>query len=236
MVPLYVYPGSAWDSVISAAESGVPIVAIINPNSGPDASGPDSSYTTYMQKLTNAGVEMVGYVHTSYGDRAIADVNADIDTYASKYPGLKGIFIDEASASANEVSYYTQVYAHITSKSGYSNTILNPGTQPDEGYVAISTNIVVFEDVGSNWSGSSSSFPTWVKCAPSASAKANYKYKFSSIAYATATNSVASIIASMQTSGMGLVYVTDGAAGCCTYDSLASYFTSSLSSTVSSLN
>jgi hypothetical protein len=51
------------------------IIAIINPNSGPDSAGPDSSYTTYMKKLTAAGVDMVGYVHTSYGARAVSDVN-----------------------------------------------------------------------------------------------------------------------------------------------------------------
>jgi hypothetical protein len=138
LVPLYVYPGSDWDTVANAAKDGVKMIAIINPNSGPDPSGPDSSYTTYMNKLTAAGVDMVGYVHTSYGDRASSDVYADIDTYASKYPGLKGIFIDEAAASASEVSYYTGVYNHITSKSGYVNTILNPGTQPDQGYLAVS--------------------------------------------------------------------------------------------------
>jgi len=235
LVPLYVDPGSAWDELITAANSGVPIIAIINPNSGPDSSGPDSSYVTYMQKLTTAGIEMLGYVHTSYGDRSISDVTTDINTYATKYTGLKGIFIDEASASASEISYYTQVYNAVTSHSGYANVILNPGTQPDQGYLAISTNIMIFEDTGAHWSSSSSSFASWVKCAPSASAKAGYKYKFSSIAYATASSSVSSIISSMANAGVGMVYLTDGASGCCTYNTLASYF-STEASTVSSLN
>ena len=72
LVPLYVYPGAAWDTVAAGA-SKVGTIAIVNPNSGPAAS-PDSSYNSYMSKLKNAGVEMIGYVYTSYGARSIADV------------------------------------------------------------------------------------------------------------------------------------------------------------------
>jgi len=227
LVPLYVYPGSDWDTVATAAKSGVKIIAIINPNSGPDASGPDSSYVSYMAKLTAAGVDMVGYVHTSYGARSTSDVNADIDAYASKYPGLKGIFLDEGSPSASDIPYYTTVYNHIISKAGYANTIINPGTQPDAGYMAISTNIVIFEDEGSSLSDN---FSTWVTCAPTAAEKSGYKYRFSGIAHSTASNGMSSILNTMANSGMGLVYVTDGAAGCCTYNELTSYFASEASS------
>jgi hypothetical protein len=229
---LYVYPGAAWDNVVAAANSGVKIIAIINPNSGPSASGPDSAYKTYMQKLLNAGVEMVGYVHTLYGDRSITDVNNEITTYASKYTGVTGIFLDEASASSSDITYYTQVYNHIMSK-GFKHSILNPGTQPDQGYVPISTNIVIFEDAGSKLT--SGRFASWVKCAPNAAQKAGYKYKFSGIAHTTSSGSMQSVINNMQNSGMGLVYVTDGAGGCCTYNTLASYFTSQ-ASYVDSLN
>jgi len=232
LVPLYVYPGSAWDQVVTAAATGVKIIAIINPNSGPDANGPDSSYKTYMQKLTTAGVDMVGYIHTSYGARSISDVQKDISTYASKYPGLKGIFVDEASADASEVAYYTQVYNAIKANSGYANTILNPGTQPDQGYLDISTNIVIFESPASSLK---SSFASWVKCAPNASEKAGWKYKFSGIAYGASQGTMTSTINTMMTAGMGLVYVTDGAAGCCTYNTLTSYM-SAMATTVKALN
>jgi hypothetical protein len=227
LVPLYVYPGADWDTVVSAARTGVKIIAIINPNSGPDPSGPDSTYVSYMTKLTNAGVDMVGYVHTTYGDRAASDVYADIDTYASKYTGLKGIFIDEASAASSELPYYQGVYNHITSKSGYVNAILNPGTQPDQGYLAVSTNLVIFEDVASNLKNN---FASWVTCAPNSAQKSGYKYKFSGIAYGASSGNINSLLSTMVNSGMGLVYLTDGAGGCCTYNTLASYFASEASS------
>jgi hypothetical protein len=225
-----VYPGSEWTEVATAA-SQVGIIAIINPDSGPDPT-PDSSYTSYMAQLHTAGVELIGYVHTSYGDRAIADVEADVDTYASEYPLLTGIFIDEASDSASEISYYTELYNYIISK-GYTTSILNPGTQPDEGYVAISTSIVVFEDSGSNLA--STSFSSWVTCATTSSQKSGYKYKFSVIAYGVDQSDAESMLTSMENKGIGLVYVTDGASGCCTYNDLVSYFAAEAAS-VAALN
>jgi hypothetical protein len=222
LVPLYVDPGSAWDELITAAASGVEIIAIINPDNGPVSSGPDSSYTTYMQKFANAGITMVGYVHTSYASRAASDVIADIDLYNSKYPGLAGIFVDEVATAASDVSYYQQLYTHIMGISGYVHDILNPGTQPDEGYVAVSTNIVIFEDVASNLK---SNFASWVKCAPSSAEKAGYKYRFSGIAYAASSSEVSSLLSTMEGIGMGMVYVTDGSDACCVYNNLAAYFT-----------
>jgi len=225
------YPGSAWDQMVTAANSGVQIIAIINPNSGPIASGPDSSYTTYMTKLKNAGVVMVGYVHTSYGARALATVQSEIDTYASKYPGVAGIFLDEASADASEISYYTSVYNHIKSK-GMVHSILNPGTQPAQGYVAISSNIVIFESSASSYK---SNFASWVTCAPSAAQKAGYKYHFSGIAYGASSSQMTSLVADFAEAGMGLVYVTDGTLGGGTYNTLPSYFASQASA-VDALN
>jgi hypothetical protein len=185
-----------------------------------------------MSQLHNAGVELIGYVHTSYGARSISDVQADVATYHSKYPLLTGIFFDEASDSASEIAYYTQLYNYVTGL-GYVHNILNPGTQPAQGYLAIATNIVVFENSGSSLA--STSFPSWVTCAASSSQKSGYKYKFSVIAYGVSQSSAASMIASMQNKGIGLVYVTDGASGCCTYNDLVSYFAAEAAS-VAALN
>lgn len=231
MVPLYVYPGAAWDSLVTAA-SKVKILAIINPNSGP-VSSVDSSYSTYMTKLKNAGVEMVGYVYTSYGTRDVNAVKADIDTYASKYPLLTGIFLDEAANDASKIPFYTQVYNHIMSKSGYKHAILNPGVQPDQGYLAISTNVVIYENYASSLGGSS--YSSWVKCAPNASQKSGYKYKFTGMVHTASASNQASYINTLANQGMGYVYITDGAGGCCTYNNLVSYFAQEAAS-VQSLN
>jgi hypothetical protein len=219
LVPLYVYPGAAWDALITAASS-VKIIAIINPNSGPLPSV-DSAYSTYMTKLQQAGIEIIGYVHTSYGARATSAVEADIDLYASNYPLVTGIFFDEASPAASEIPYYTEIYQHSMSK-GYTAVILNPGTQPDQGYFAISTSIVIFEEAGASFA--QNSYSSWVTCAPSSAAKPGYKYHFSGIAHSTSEAGAQAVLAAFNSKGVGLVYVTDGAAGCCTYNNLVSYF------------
>jgi hypothetical protein len=230
MVPLYVYPGAAWDALIAAA-SKVKILAIVNPNSGPVANV-DSAYASYMTKLKNAGVEMVGYVYTSYGNRDLAAVKADIDTYANKYPLLTGIFLDEAASEAGKVPHYTQIYNHIKSKN-YVHSILNPGVAPDQGYMAISSNIMIFENYGTALAGTS--FNNYVKCAPNAAEKAGYKYRFSGIAHTAPASIQASYVQGMANLGIGYVYVTDGAGGCCTYNSLTTYF-AQLASAVEAAN
>jgi hypothetical protein len=231
MVPLYVYPGAAWDALIAAA-SQVKILAIVNPNSGPVATV-DAAYSTYMTKLKNAGIEMVGYVYTSYGNRDLAAVKADIDTYANKYPLLTGIFLDEGASDVGKIPFYTQVYNHIKAKAGYVHVILNPGTVPDQGYMAISTNIMIFENYGTSLA--TTSFGSWVKCAPSAAQKSGYKYRFSGIAHTAPSSIQASYVQGLANKGMGYVYVTDGAGGCCTYNSLTSYF-AGLASAVAAVN
>jgi len=185
-----------------------------------------------MTKLQNAGIEMIGYVYTSYAARAVATVKADVDTYANKWPMLTGIFFDEASDKAGDIAFYTQLHNHVMSK-GYKHNILNPGVAPAEGYLAISTSIVIFENSGASLNSASS--PSWVKCAPSASEKAGYKYHFAGIAHTASQSTASSLITTMHNRGMGLVYVTDGAGGCCTYNALVSYMAAE-ATVVQSLN
>jgi len=231
LVPLYVYPGADWDSLVDVA-SNVKIIAIINPNSGPLATV-DSTYASYMTKLKNAGIEMVGYVYTSYGTRDMSDVQADVNTYVSQYPLITGIFFDEGANDASMVAWYTQAYTYVMSKPGYQHVIINPGVAPDEGYLAASTSIVIYEDYASSLSAAS--FPSWVKCAPSSSAKSDYQYKFSAIVHTAAAASQASYISDLHNMGVGLVYITDGVGGCCTYNTLTSFFAAEAAS-VQALN
>lgn len=225
MVPLYVYPGAAWDSLVDAANQ-VNIIAVINPNSGPLPTV-DSAYSTYMNKLHEAGIQILGYVHTSYGERSISDVEADVDTYATQYPLVTGIFFDEAASDAGSLSYYTQAYDFVMSKPGYDQVILNHGVQPDQGYASISTSMVIFENYASTLA--STNFDSWITCAPDADSQAGYKYHFTGIAHTASLSEQASILQTLATKGMGLVYVTDGEGGCCTYNELVSYFSTEVS-------
>jgi len=227
LVPLYTDPGSSWTSVADGA-ANIHTVAIINPNSGPGTTPPDSSYNTGMTTLHDAGVELVGYVHTSYGARAMADVKADIAQYAAEYPLLVGIFIDECATSSSEISYYTEVYEYIVSFPGWKYDIINPGSVPNSGYLAVSTQIVAFEDEASNFASSEN--PSFASCS-----NAN---NFAMIAYAaSSTSTMESALNAAKSKGYyGWAYVTDGASGGETYNNLASYYSTETSYFKSTIN
>ncbi len=84
IVPLYSPPGSYWAQIIQAknAHPSVPIVVIINPNSGPGTSS-NADYATGISQMQASGITVLGYVYTSYGTRSIASVEADINSYNS---------------------------------------------------------------------------------------------------------------------------------------------------------
>jgi hypothetical protein len=219
MVPLYVYPGAAWDAVAAGASS-VKTVAIINPNNGPGGA-PDASYVSYMQKLHDAGVDLVGYVYTSYGARSAADVKADINTYASQWPLVTGIFLDEGANDASKLSFYQDLHSYIMAFPGYAYNIINPGVVPDSGYANAATQIVSFENYGT----SAISTASWATC--------SNKDQFVGIAHTASAADMPALVSSLVSKNYGYIYVTDGAGGCCTYNALTSYY-AALASTVGS--
>jgi len=178
-----------------------------------------------MTKLHNAGVEMIGYVHTSYGARSISDVKAEIDIYASQFPLVVGIFLDEVASTADQVSYYTQLYTYIMGMPGWKYDVINPGAVPTQGYLNAATQIVSFEDTVSKFTSSSN--PSYASC--------SNKDKFAVITYGASSSAMQTAVNTAKSKGYyGWVYVTDGAGGCCTYNTLASYYASMASYVASS--
>lgn len=167
LVPLYGYPeissGSgasqvtqaspAWTAVASGAAL-VPTIAIINPASGPVAcTNPASATLLAFQRgiaqLHASSVTVLGYVHTSYGQRAQSAVLQDVQTYAQCY-GLDGIFFDEIAASASYASYDAAIANAarngIKPPNGAPALVaFNPGTYPDP-LVAQSADITVMHE------------------------------------------------------------------------------------------
>ena len=116
-IPMYMDPSAADWAQETRAASDVPLL-VANPNSGPGTSA-DSSYSQAIAAAHSAGQTIIGYIHTSYGARAIADVEADIDTWYSFYPAIDGIFSDETATDASLVSsYYAPLYAYVKAKGG----------------------------------------------------------------------------------------------------------------------
>jgi Spherulation-specific family 4 len=147
MIPLYTYPGSTWANVIAVekANPGVPIVAIINPNSGPGASI-DPNYVSGILSLQSAGVVVIGYVPTGYASRSISSVESMVNDYKSWYP-VTGIFFDEMSNVAGNEGYYSTLNAYAKSL-GFTYTVGNPGSDTLASYIGTMDTIVIYENQG----------------------------------------------------------------------------------------
>lgn len=167
LLPLYIYP-MWWDPAlyawprVAAAAAAADIWAIINPASGPGGP-PNADYQQGLADLGAAGVTMLGYVWTDYGARPLADVKADVDTYADHFLplGLTGIFYDGVSSSASWLPYYEELQAYARSR-GFRWVVLNPGTTIDEAYLyhGVGDVIVIFE--GSYGDFLTHAFPAYV--------------------------------------------------------------------------
>ncbi|WP_298294144.1 spherulation-specific family 4 protein [Thiomonas sp.] len=172
LIPLYAYPlvssGSgtsrittinpAWQAVAAGA-AAVPTVAVINPSNGPVAcsSPPSATLTAFTQgiaQLHAAGARVLGYVHTSYGQRALASVQQDVQTYAQCY-GVDGIFFDEVAVQPGQAGYYAAAAAAARSAivpllGQTALVVINPGAYPDPSIAATADVTVVHESADLN--------------------------------------------------------------------------------------
>src|ERR1043165_7397880 len=126
VVPAYFYPGSLWTSMNWAA-GRVPLVAIMNPNDGPDTiQNPD--YVAAVNSLRASGGKVIGYVSTAYTARNTNAVKTDIDRYFNFY-AMDGIFLDEFTddANTNHLNYYVSLYEYIQTKGTNLLVVGNPG-------------------------------------------------------------------------------------------------------------
>lgn len=160
-VPSYFYPGALWGRLIVAAPTVG--LAIINPDSGPGAV-PNADYVAQVAKARAAGITVLGYVYTGYGNRAQSAVLADIGRYYSWY-GVDGVFLDEASTDCARLPYYRALHADIKSRGGAAKVVLNPGTQTNECYMAAADILLTFENTYAVYN-SGYSAPAWVRNYP----------------------------------------------------------------------
>ncbi|CAZ88299.1 conserved exported hypothetical protein [Thiomonas arsenitoxydans] len=221
LVPLYGYPlvssGSgatyttaenpAWTEVAANA-AAVPTVAIINPQNGPVActtppSATLSAFTQGIGQLHAAGVKVLGYVHTSYGSRALSLVQQDVQTYAQCY-GVDGVFFDEVSNKGSLASYYAAAAAtmrqDILPGSGQAALVaINPGTYPDLSIAQTADITVMHESADLNLPAAPASLASY----PSA------KFAYLALGISNLTQTQAATLSSLYQQGVGYVYLTD---------------------------
>ena len=148
---LYMNPGTNginWQPLIAAkqAHPRVPIIAMINPSSGPGTSY-DSNFNTGINNLRAAGIIVLGYIGTKYCAMTIGTAEGQIDTYHSFYK-VDGFLFDEMKNTPGCESYYSTLTNYAKSK--YSDTLIigNPGTSTIQSYVGTVDNIIIYESQG----------------------------------------------------------------------------------------
>jgi hypothetical protein len=148
IVPLYTNPTDpSWSALIQAKEAypNVPVIAIVNPDSGPGSSQ-DPNFVSGIASLKAAGITVVGYVPTGSATVSLSTVDASVSAYKSWY-NVNGIFFDEMSDSQGEAGYYSSASQYADSV-GLSLTIGNPGAAVPSDYVGTVNIIVVYENPG----------------------------------------------------------------------------------------
>lgn len=163
ILPLYIYPlKKAWDPLVHAAEAhpNVRFLVIVNPGNGPGPdSMPDASYKAALRKLNLiANIHPIGYVHTSYGQRALVDVQRDVDLYRqwNSTFRLEGIFIDEVPSDPSSLPYMASLSNHVhstwqTNLNRHGLVIYNPGVVVDRAFFDNAEYVVTFEQSQAHW-------------------------------------------------------------------------------------
>ncbi len=137
-VPSYYYPFgpglSEWNRLIASAKD-VPIVAILNPASGP-GDHVDTNFAAIVPRAKKAGVTVVGYVATQYARKPLEQVKREIGTFLQFYPDVQGFHFDEQSSDARGVDYYAELYRYVHELIPGALVLTNPGTSCDPAYAA----------------------------------------------------------------------------------------------------
>lgn len=210
LVPAYFHPssGTEWARLAAgaAANPGVKVTAIVNPNNG-EFTAAEAAYTSALGAFVAAGGKVVGYVYTGYGARSLAAVKANIDAYFKLYGRnvISGIFLDEMSSDASKVSGYREIYAYIKAKDADLRVIGNPGMVPDSAdYATVADVLVTFEARNSTYATYDPRTTPWLYTLPNT--------RQSSLVHNTATcvDMVKAVMAADSSRyNAGVIYMTD---------------------------
>lgn len=146
LIPLYTYPtDSTWQSVINEKNlhPSVKIIVIANPASG-SGSSKDNNYVNGIKNMQSAGVIVIGYVWTNYGNRDSNDAKTEISNYRNWY-GVNGIFLDGMSGSSS--AYYSNLNSYAKSL-GMTIVVANPGSEVSSAMISSVDVINIYESHG----------------------------------------------------------------------------------------
>ncbi|MFK4065573.1 spherulation-specific family 4 protein [Streptomyces sp. NPDC029674] len=158
LVPLYVHPvvdPAAWRALVAAAPRLYGVV--LNAADGP-GTAPDPAFADAARELRAAGVRVLGYVDTAYGERPLDAVTDDLERHRAWYE-VDGCFFDRVTSGRRELRQCRRFVRSARGR-GARTVVLNPGVHPAPGYARAADLLVTFEG---HWSTYLRSFeaPPW---------------------------------------------------------------------------
>jgi hypothetical protein len=185
---------------------------LLNVDSGP-GTGPLSHFQTLVRQAQDAGITVLGYSSTSYGQAAIGSVEAQIRDYQSWY-GVNGIFLDLTQGTPGEFSYYQTLSNYIRSTISNGVVWFNPGDFPAQEFMSIANVVMVFEGPYSAYVADQ--VPGWVsQYSPS---------QFANVVYETPSGDLGTAVSLSRQRRAGHLFVTDLSGAGNPYGALPSYW------------
>jgi hypothetical protein len=212
-VPAY-FTSSTWAQTTS--ERPAPSVMILNPATGIGAgTAPNPAFQAAVRQARAAGTTVLGYSSTAFGQRPVAQIEADARNYKAWY-GVKGIFLDSVNGTSSELAYYRQIASYIHQVIPGSAVWLNSGIYPDQAYMSVGDVLMVFEGTYDQYRAVQA--PSWARNFPAT--------RFANTIYGAASASQAnSAISLARSRNAGYVFVTNLSEPN-PYDALPSYWSS----------
>jgi Spherulation-specific family 4 len=209
-VPAYFYSSAIWAQAIGTRPA--PSVILLNVDSGP-GTGPLSHFQTVVRQAQAAGITVLGYSSTSYGQSAISSVETQVREYRSWY-GVNGIFLDLTQGTPGEFSYYRTLTDFVRSTIPNGVVWLNPGDYPAPEFMSIANVVMVFEGPYSAYL--SDQVPSWIsQYSPG---------QFAHVIYETPPSDMASAVSLSRKRRAGHLFVTDLSGSGNPYGALPSYW------------
>ena len=194
-VPAYPWSAAFWTRAINSKPA--PAIMILNVTGMGAGTAPVPHFQSLVRKAHAAGVRVLGYSSTEYGQRPAAAVKADARHYKAWYK-VNGMFLDLTASTRSGLSYYRALASYIRAVSPGSVIWLNVGAYPARGYMSVGNVVVAFE--GSYASYRSLAVPAWT---------AHYKAaRFAHVIYATPGADLARAVSLSRHRRTGYLYVT----------------------------
>lgn len=170
LIPAYFSPTSAnFTTIINQknAHPNVPIAVVLNPTGTGVGTAAQSAYTTLMDNLRAAGIIVLGYVYTNFGEEAESVVQAEIGKWWDFYNTgttastrrVHGVYFAAMSNQTAKQSYYSNLHTYARITRGFATTAGSAGTTVPIAFLGstCADTIIVYEGVGvplpQNYSG-----------------------------------------------------------------------------------